>query len=303
MKKKKRLTIFTSTYNRAYCLHLCYESLLRQTSNDFVWLIIDDGSTDNTKKIVDGWIKDKKIDIIYHYQKNQGMHSGHNAAYRLMDTELNVCIDSDDFMTDDAVEKIISFWNENGSKKYAGIIALDITKTGQIIGTNLPNVKDLTLTDTYHKYKVKGDKKLIYRTDVIKKYPEYPIFKGEKYVGLAYKYILIDQDYSLLVMNEPVCVVEYLQDGSTNNMYKAYVNNPKGFAFYRKTRMQYAPSKFKKYVECALYVSSSIISKNKNFIKESPCKITTVFAIPVGYMMYVFIKHKYNMDVKINAKN
>ena len=82
--------------------------LIRQTCKDFIWLIIDDGSTDNTKELVDSWIKENKIEIRYHWQENQGMHGAHNTAYELIDTELNVCIDSDDYMPDDAVEKIIS---------------------------------------------------------------------------------------------------------------------------------------------------------------------------------------------------
>ena len=80
--------------------------MIRQTSKDFIWLIIDDGSTDNTKELVDGWIKENKIEIRYYWQENQGMHGAHNTAYELIDTELNVCIDSDDYMPDDAVEKI-----------------------------------------------------------------------------------------------------------------------------------------------------------------------------------------------------
>ena len=135
---KPTLTVFTPTYNRAYILGRCYESLKRQTCKDFVWLIIDDGSTDNTRELVDRWIQENKVPIKYHYQENQGMHGAHNTAYELIDTELNVCIDSDDYMADDAVEKIISFWRRHGNEKTAGIIALDSYTDGRIIGTLLP---------------------------------------------------------------------------------------------------------------------------------------------------------------------
>src|SRR4051794_33246695 len=116
------LTVFTPTYNRAYTLHKCYESLKRQNCKDFVWLIVDDGSTDNTKELVSNWIADGSVPIRYHYQDNQGMHGAHNTAYELIDTELNVCIDSDDYMADKAVEKIIFFWSKFGNNKYAGIV-------------------------------------------------------------------------------------------------------------------------------------------------------------------------------------
>ena len=108
------LTVFTPTYNRAYTLHKCYESLRRQTNKGFVWLIIDDGSTDNTKELVDSWLKnDNGFEIRYAYKENGGMHTGHNKAYELIDTELNVCIDSDDYMPDDAVEGILSLEKES----------------------------------------------------------------------------------------------------------------------------------------------------------------------------------------------
>ena len=119
---KATLTIFTPAYNRAYTLHKCYESLKKQTNKDFEWLIIDDGSTDNTRQLVQSWIEENIIPIKYHYQKNQGMHGAHNTAYELIDTELNVCIDSDDYMPDDAVEKILKFWDKNKSDNIAGIV-------------------------------------------------------------------------------------------------------------------------------------------------------------------------------------
>ena len=210
----KTLTIFTPTFNRAYTLGKCYESLINQTLKDFTWLIIDDGSTDDTKELVKKWINENKIEIKYHYQENQGMHGAHNTAYELIQTEINTCIDSDDYMPLDAVEKIVSFWKLNkGDKKLAGFLALDAYNNGQIIGTSLPeNLKKTTYFDLYHKHNAKGDKKLIYRTELTKKYP-YPIFKGEKYVSLAYKYAKLDDEFELAMMNEIVCIVEYMDDG------------------------------------------------------------------------------------------
>ena len=118
------LTVFTPTYNRAYVLKQCYDSLCRQTCKDFVWLIVDDGSSDNTKEIVEKWMaNDNGFEIRYVYKQNGGMHTGHNKAYELIDTELNVCIDSDDFMPDDAVELIVNFWEENRDSSYSGILA------------------------------------------------------------------------------------------------------------------------------------------------------------------------------------
>ncbi|SEC06978.1 glycosyltransferase family 2 protein [Paenibacillus sp. GP183] len=286
------LTVFTPTFNRAYTLHLCYESLKRQTSKDFIWLIIDDGSTDQTDELVQSWISEDVVPIRYHYQENQGMHGAHNTAYELIDTELNVCIDSDDFMADEAVEKIVSFWKERGSDKYAGIVGLDATPQGNIIGTRMPDhLKASSLSDLYSKHKVKGDKKLVYRSELTRIFPPYPIFPGEKYCPLSYKYIYIDQEYPLLVMNEILCYVEYLADGSSMNIIKQYKRNPQSFLFFRKVAMIYAPSFKEKFRESMHYVSSNLMIKNYKFLLESPCKWTTLFAAPFGILLYFYIQN------------
>lgn len=298
LKDKPTLTIFTPAYNRAYTLHLCYESMCRQSNKDFEWLIVDDGSTDNTKELVEQWMKnDNGFEIRYIYKKNGGMHTAHNTAYENINTELNMCIDSDDYLTDDAVEKILSFWNENKDDKYGGIIALDIFQNGEVIGKELPNQKAIAYND-YYEYGGKGDKKVIYRTDVITKYPPYPEYEGEKFVGLCYKYLLADQEYPLLIMNEPVCVVEYLEDGSTRNILKQFVKNPRGYIFLRKERMKYCKTFKWRFKSCIHYVSSSIMIKNKSFIKESPKKFMTILSIPFGIALYFYINYKTKEVVK-----
>ena len=285
------LTVFTPTFNRAYILHRCYESLLRQTNKNFIWLIIDDGSTDNTKKLVTEWMnKENGFEIRYEYKKNGGMHTAHNKAYELIDTELNVCIDSDDFMPDNAVELIVNFWDKHGCNKYSGIVSLDNDNKGHIIGTSLPNKKSTKLYEFYD-MGGKGDKNLVYRTDIIRKYPPYPEFEGEKFVPLSYKYLLIDQDYDLLILNEPTCTVEYMEDGSSKNMFRQYYKNPRGFSFMRKVHMVYDKKLINKFKNCIHYVSSSFISKNKEFISESPNKLMTIFSIPFGASLYLLIKH------------
>lgn len=297
------LTIFTPTYNRAHTLHRCYESLKKQSCKDFIWLIVDDGSTDGTAELVKEWQKvDNGFEIRYIYKENGGMHTAHNTAYENIDTELNVCIDSDDCMADEAVKKIIDFWKESGSDKYAGIVGLDADFNNRIIGKNFDSSLKSTTLSGYYRNGGSGDKKLVYRTDVIKKYPPYPVFEGEKYVSLGYKYLLCDQDYELLVLNEILCNVEYQQDGSSMNMYRQYLKNPKGFAFMRKVDMLYNKT-FKENIKtCIHYVSSSIISHNSKFIKESPKKFLTICAVPFGIMLTVYIKYKSKSLMKINGK-
>ncbi|MFS0764139.1 glycosyltransferase family 2 protein [Peribacillus phoenicis] len=289
----KTLTVFTPTYNRAYCLEKCYKSLVRQNNKDFIWLIIDDGSTDNTKEMAHHWIQEKKIDIKYYWQENQGMHGAHNTAYKIIETELNVCIDSDDYMADGAAESILSFWRKHGNENVSGIAALDATIDHQIIGSRLPEkLKSSTLFDLYNKYGVTGDKKLVYRTELTKQYP-YPVFKNEKYVGLAYKYYMLDKKYELLLMNEVLCHVEYLPDGSSRNMYNQYLKNPRGFSFYRKELMKLPfGGKLFKYKQAIHYVSSNLLMKNPKLFIETPKKALTVLAFPLGILLYALIISK-----------
>ncbi len=289
----ERLTIFTPAYNRAYCLPRAYEALKKQSNKDFIWLIVDDGSTDNTRQLVESWQKeDCGFPIEYVYKKNGGMHSAHNTAYDHIRTELNTCIDSDDILAEEAVEKILSFWEQHGSNQYAGIIGLDADFDGNIIGKGFDeSLKSTTLTG-YYAAGGFGDKKLVYRTEIINRYPRYPEFEGEKLVPLDYIYGLCDKDYELLVLPEVLCNVEYLADGSSKNILRQYYKNPKGFAFIRKHHMTMRNDPKYLFKENIHYVSSSIFSRNKNFLKESPKKLYTVLAIPFGILLSVYIKMK-----------
>lgn len=288
------LTVFTPAYNRAHTLCRTYQSLKEQDCKEFIWLIIDDGSTDNTMELVRQWQKQEKdFEIRYIYKENGGMHTAHNMAYENIDTELNVCIDSDDMLSKGAVRKILHKWSEVKEQGYAGMIALDADmNTGEIIGTGFQEqIKETTLSGYYASGGM-GDKKLIYRTEIINQYPAYPVFEGEKYVALSYKYRLIDQEYQLAILNDVVCDVEYQADGSSGTMLKQYLSNPKGFAFWRKVCMQYPESKKRLFIDCVHYVSSSIISKNRKFVKESPRKWMTILAIPFGYILTQYIRNQ-----------
>ena len=297
----KTLAIFTPAYNRAHTLPRTYASLLRQTCKDFLWLIVDDGSSDSTKEYVDSWINEGKVEIRYIYQENQGMHGAHNTAYKNIDTELNVCIDSDDYMPDDAVEKIVSFWREKGSDEYAGIVGLDYAEGGGLIGTRFPEGISETTLSGFYANGGKGDKKLVYRTDIIKSYPDYPIFPGEKYFSLGYKYLLIDQDYKLLTLNEPLVIVDYQPDGSSFSMWKQYWNNPNGFMFLRKEHMRLNRSFKKKFRSCIHYVSHSIRAGEFKQVLSNPCPVMTAFAIIPGVALYFrtryMVRHALKMTI------
>ena len=270
-----------------------YESLLQQDCKEFIWLIIDDGSTDNTAELVKSWqSKENGFEIRYIYKENGGMHTAHNTAYENIDTELNTCIDSDDKLAPGAVRMILDKWERVRDQGYAGIIGLDADFDNNVIGKGFPKGMTETTVIGYYVAGGSGDKKLVYRTDVINQYPAYPIFEGEKYVALSYKYRLIDQKYKMAVLDEVLCNVEYQPDGSSHTMWKQYLRNPKGFAFWRKVCMQYPESKKRLLVDCIHYCSSSQIAHNRNYIQESPRKLLTVLCTPVGWAFTAYIRRK-----------
>ncbi len=286
----KTLTIFTPAFNRAQLLPRLYESLCNQTCQDFDWLVVDDGSSDNTKEIVAGWIAENKFPITYIYQENQGMHGAHNTAYKNIKATLNTCIDSDDYMPLNGVELILSKWETIDQKKYAGIIGLDALESGAVLGSKFTS--DFTTLEDFYLSGGSGDKKLVYRTDIITSYPEYPIFEGERYVGLGTKYLFVDKDYEMVTLNEVLVIVDYQPTGSSNTMFYQYMKYPKGFIYNRITTMRFSKSTKRKFIEAIHYISSCIILKRSNFLKDSPEKLLTLLAVPFGIALYLLIRFK-----------
>ena len=167
------ITVFTPAYNRAHTLPRTYESLKSQDCKDFVWLIVDDGSTDETAELVRQWQREESgFKISYIYKENGGMHTAHNTAYEHIMTELNICIDSDDILATDAIGKICAKWEAVKSLDYAGLIGLDADFNGNIIGKGFSEGMTETTLTGYYSNGGSGDKKLVYRTDVINKCPQ-----------------------------------------------------------------------------------------------------------------------------------
>lgn len=292
---KKTLTVFTPTYNRAHTLPRTYESLCRQTCHDFEWLVVDDGSTDGTDALAAQWMSEGRIAMRYIRQENQGMHGAHNTAYAHISSPLNVCIDSDDMLTDKAVEIILRTWREQADEHTAGLVGLDVDMaTRQVIGTPFPEgVNRLHMTDYYNRMKGRGDKKYVLRTDLVKKYPPYPLFCGEKYVNLATLYAFIDIDYTWIVLNEPLAVVDYQVDGSSYSMYRQYWNNPRGFMYHRVADMQHPRIPLRRKLMAHVhYVSSALRAREWKFVQRSPMPLVTLLAFIPGVMLYIYIWSK-----------
>lgn len=284
------LTVFTPTYNRAYTLGRTYESLRTQKNKDFIWLVVDDGSSDNTAELVRQWqAENNGFEIRYIYKENGGMHTGHNTAYATIDTELNVCIDSDDALAPNAVQIIAEAWAAVREKGYAGLLGLDADFDGHVIGKGFhPDMTDTTL-DGYYRSGGAGDKKLVLRTDVVREFPPYPTFEGEKFVPLGSLYTMIDQKYRLSVVDKVLCIVEYMPDGSTRNMIRQYYRNPRGFRYSRLVSLN-TPQSFKRRLVLYVHFVAESILSHESFINDSPQKTLSLFAFPFGAVLALSIK-------------
>ena len=288
---KPFLTVFTPAYNRAYTLPRTYESMKQQKNTDFIWLIVDDGSSDNTAELVRRWQTEKNgFEIRYIYKENAGMHTAHNTAYENIDTELNVCVDSDDALAPDAVQIIFDAWQKVKGRNYAGLLALDAEFSGKLIGKGFPEGLAETTLGDYYRNGGKGDKKLILRTDVVRQYPPYPTFEGERFVPLGTLYTMIDRDYTLSVLDEVVCLVEYMPDGSTHNMTRQYFRNPNGFRYGRLVSLN-APLSLKRKLTIYVHYAAESILARKPIILDAPSKLLGTLSVPAGLVLALYIKH------------
>lgn len=287
------LTIFTCTYNRANLLSRTYASLCRQTCSRFEWLIVDDGSTDGTRELAQGWIDENKIKISYLYKQNGGLHTGYNVAYRAINTELCMCVDSDDWLPEDSVETILKVWGSAAASQYGGIVGLNIDQTGNLIGSRLPERLSSPYRHLYTKYKVTGDKKFVFRTDMMKQIPEFPEYSGEKCVPSGYKFIQIPDSKELLIINKPLCIIDYQASGMSAGIRKQYFKNPKGMAAGYEMSLRYAYG-IKQQIKCSIgYVVFSLIAGNRYFLVSSPKPLSTLIFFPVGLAGYIYVLAKW----------
>lgn len=286
------ITIFTPTYNRAYLLPRLYQSLIAQTNKDFKWLVVDDGSSDGTRELIANYLSENQIAIDYVFQKNQGMHGAHNTAFEQITTTFCMCIDSDDFMPPNAIDIVVKNIPRVG-EKMAGLVGLDADLEGNIVGTTIPaHLDKVKLNELYSIHGVKGDKKMVYKTKIIASYPKYPLFEGERFVPLDYKYLLIDQDYDLLPLNEVLCIVEYQEDGSTKNILTQYVKNPKGFAFSRISRVNHDKTFIQRAKNAIHLVSSAIFAKDLNLVCQTKRPFLVLASFPLGVLLNLYIRIK-----------
>lgn len=287
----KLITVFTPTYNRIKLLPDCYESLKRQTCRDFLWLIVDDGSQDGTGELVRRWMEEADFEIRYIFKENGGLHTAYNAAIDAMDTELAVCVDSDDYLTDDAIMLIADKWKNDGGDTYAGIVAQNRTPDRGVLGNPLPELPDTHLIDLYCRHRCRSDLKMVYRADLLKSEGPIPAFGNEKHMNPYYLFLKIDKKFPMLIMNRAICVVNYQTDGMSTDIIRQYAESPRSFAELRcmMISMERA-SVWYKLKNTVHLVSSALLAKEPGRLWKTPHKGLSLLALVPGALLAIGVR-------------
>ena len=285
------LTIFTPVYNRARNIRDLYESLVGQTNQYFTWIIVDDGSQDDIDTTVNSFISEKKLNIKYYKQKNQGKHVAHNNGVKCCDTSFFTCVDSDDILVDHAVEIIYEFIEKNKSAicqdKIGGIVAYKGYSKNEKVGEYpIEIAQPHSLSDLYNNG-MTGDTMLIFKTDVIRKYP-FPVFTGERFLRESIAYDSIDENYKYMILGEILYLCEYLDDGLSKNAPRLEMESPLGAALFRYHEAEKAKKHISRVRNLIAYV---FFSRKGNNTKECRKKLGIRYPFYwimsfVGYIWY-----------------
>lgn len=291
---KYKFTIFTPTYNREYTLPKLYEDLKKQTYKDFEWLIVDDGSTDNTEELILNFQKENILNIRYIKKKNGGKHTAINVGVKEAHGEFFFIVDSDDGLMPNSMDLVIQEWNKIDNKEeFCGVVGLcSKMEDGKTLGTEIPKEHLIShFAQLYYKFGVKGDKTIVFLTDILKQYP-FPEREGIKFLPESVVWYEISKYYKVICINEPMIIREYLEDGLTKNILKKSALKGRALEYLYLTNQNTYPIKdfpymwIKNYINLARY---SLLSDSKYFkeIKKMGDKIMYILCFPLGYYKYL----------------
>ena len=286
------LIVITPTYNRGEQLDKLYESLCGQTDRDFYWLLVDDGSTDNTCEIVKKWQLENKISIKYHKKENGGKHTALNYAFDVCDQKFCVCIDSDDYLLSDAIETLNNYVKEKDFSDVWGVVNPRIHSNGKLEKEWLSKDFNLTkLSSIYAKFGYLGETTILMNLECVKGI-RFPEFENEKLVPENYLYDKLDKNYFVYTNKKPICVSDYKDDGYTKNSENVLKKSPRGTAV---SNLSSASNKYNGVIKRALaYCRYLCINKVFNLKKYTAekykvsliCKIIGICAYPVMIKRY-----------------
>lgn len=237
---EKYITVFTPTYNRADTLECLYQSLCKQTIYHFEWLVVDDGSTDNTEGLI-SQLKGKctLFPIRYFKKENGGKHTAINAGVELAKGSLFFIVDSDDFLMPDAIASILK-WEQSVSLKdnFAGVSGNRGYSATQLIGETFEGIFVDASALEREKFHILGDKAEVYYTEVLRRY-SFPAFKNERFLTESIVWNRMAEDgYKIRWFNKIIYITEYRDDGLTKHYVQLLANNPQGYALDVKERIR-----------------------------------------------------------------
>lgn len=283
------VTIFTPTYNRKDKIGKVYESLKKQENKDFEWLIVDDGSVDNTSELIEEFIKENQITIKYVKQNNGGKHVAYNTALNYATGKYFFCVDSDDWLNENFINELrcVSL-----SKEYSGFIAYKKNSENELLSDTFPEMLDeCSLLTLNEEYQCRGEFSIIIRLDIAKKY-SFPVFKNEKFMCESIVYDRIGEEYKFKLLNKVATICEYQEDGLTCNYNNLIKNNPSGFCLYFMQRVDLIHSFIGKINMAGKYHCFRIFSKNRELRYCGKSKILVFCTKPIGWLFWVYYKVK-----------
>lgn len=290
------ITIFTPAYNRAYIINKLYESIVAQTSRNFEWLIVDDGSTDDTQQLVEQFIIEQSsaaspVTIRYVKQENGGKHRAINRGVAEAKGELFFIVDSDDRLSPDAVEWAWGKYQDiRDNERIAGISGMRMHPDGVVISTgNFETGTDVTKNEAHDKYNMYGDYAELYKIDILKKYP-FPDIPGEKFCSEGLVWTRLLQSYYVRYFHKAIYICDYLQDGLTVNRDRCRIESPTYSMLLYSEQIRYNPHLKTKIKHSLNFWRFSFRS---NYSYADKCKMVgfpwLLFA-PFGFFLYLMIK-------------
>lgn len=283
------ITIFTPTYNRAYMIKNLYDSLKSQIFKDFEWLIVDDGSTDNTEELILEFITEKIINIRYFRQSNGGKHRAINKGVNEANGELFFIVDSDDFLPDDSLEKIALYSaGIINNTHFAGVSGrrANYSKKREIMGSRMTHlIIDSSPIDIRFRHNVTGDLAEVFKTDVLKEFP-FPEFEGERFCPEALVWNRIARKYIIRYFDEPIYFCEYLPDGLTAKIARLRMESPKASTQYYSELYNMAIPLTQKIKAALNYWRFSLCLTEPFRKKLSKIGLFTIVLYPFGLLLH-----------------
>jgi len=235
---QKFLTIFTPTYNRAYILPKLYNTLKNQADKNFVWLIVDDGSSDETKELVQSFKDENLIEIQYIFQENKGKHFALNNGLRNTKTEFFCVIDSDDYLGDNVIEEmeVLSKKIENDNQ-IAGFTFIRFSEKTNFHKEKYGKKEWIVSGRAEYDWEFPGEMIYCYKTKIHQQF-YFPEFEGEKFCPESLVLRRIERKYKILFTDKVLAFGDYLDDGLMSNYYQLLLKNPKSSLLNIKERFQ-----------------------------------------------------------------